>query len=100
MWDSLNHAVVPAVNVAKCCRREAWVRPGGVVTGETPVPSGHQLASRRPEVLVPGPTRGGEALEAPESSPPAPAKKMPLTLERDPSFTLCRDARADRLEAC
>ena len=25
--------------------------------------------------------------------------KMPLTLERDPSFTLCPDARADRLEA-
>jgi hypothetical protein len=41
MWDTLNHAVVPAVNVAKCCRREAWVRPGNVVTGDAPVRNGH-----------------------------------------------------------
>jgi hypothetical protein len=37
----LNHAVVPVVNVAKCCRREAWVRRGNVVTGDAPVRNGH-----------------------------------------------------------
>jgi hypothetical protein len=32
----LSHAVVPAVNVAKCRARVAWVRPGSVVTGDAP----------------------------------------------------------------
>jgi hypothetical protein len=38
MRFSLSYAVVPVANVAKCCRREAWVRPRDVVTGDTPGP--------------------------------------------------------------
>jgi hypothetical protein len=49
---SLNHAVVPAVYVARCCARVAWVWPGR---------NGHPAERRRRCTL----DRGGARADAP-----------------------------------